>query len=161
MRLIVASTLFILLISCNKHRLSRPTEKGEHVASWVSNGDAFRTNDKAVNGGPALVATYTSTGITGPRLGIVARVKDNQTNVITLLITNYTGPGIYYLKDNDNYGRVEYNSLSYDNRFTNKGYVQVTKHEEGKILAGVFEFIAGPTGEVTVSKGRFDLDLTR
>lgn len=157
MKLFLIIALAFVVVSCNKERLTRASEKGSHTCSWYADGKAYKTNDKEVQGGPALYASKT-VGVDGPILTITARIKGNVTNVVMIRVMNYQGPGMYLLNSDKNFGHLELETGRYDNLGTRKGYLHVTKEESG-VLAGKFEFLcAVPNAPpVAVTLGRFDI----
>ena len=169
---IFKASLFIMLTvsvcGCDKEKLTKETESGEHTFSCKINGSIFKPETP---GGlfsvEALSGRVSSNGSNGYYANIYAlNTMSMPERAISLTIDNFVGIGTYELNSQTSFADFQqwYPSRFHSTRYGNAGYVIITKYDiTNKILAGTFHFIAASQSDqsdlVSVTDGRFDIKL--
>lgn len=149
-----------LLISCNKEKLTKPTQTGANTFSCKINGKIYASG-----------SGHFSPDLTGGLLGTPGNYsffcgadvyKDNTTTTALYSITMTVNPNVTEGLFNISYGGITYHSGSYTDYVINSGSITFTHIDlTQQITSGTFSFTAvnkvNPNDVITVSEGRFDM----
>ncbi len=162
--------LFFLpfLVSCNKEKLTKPTQTGANTFSCKVNGQVYIPRNEAfsVDG----ISIYFTNDIGNPQANnlhvLTAYPQFNPPRKIYITLYNLTVEGVYPLKGT-NFRFCQYLTLSpnekeYNTKSADDGQVTITKFDlTNRIVSGTFWFNAinlkDPNDKVSITDGRFDL----
>lgn len=151
----------LLLVGCNKEKLTKATQTGANTMSCKINGVVHVAQSSWDD--PAVYASvemdYTL------RVGGRMTINNKFTYNVNLYISKLTGVGTYYLDEVDNNGSLSTNGITeYSSKISRKGNISVTylNYEKG-VISGKFEFVAinedNPSDSLSVTDGRFDIKM--
>ncbi|MFC5285337.1 hypothetical protein [Pedobacter alpinus] len=167
-KIILASIILLLTISCKKDDLLKATQSGSNNMVAKINGKVWQRKGcfGCLGGGSGISVVYNSNG-----LSIVAEQNDESQNItINLLLLNISANAKVQLRDSN--GNPSTNSVAkiqdyQSNKFyvtteNNIGTVTITKFDPNKkIIAGIFELKAenenSPNDVINITDGWFDI----
>ncbi len=162
--------LFLLLLSCKKEKLPKPTQQGKNTFGCKVDGKLFVPKDViTVPVTPGLIAFYDEAGSNYFELRVTEN-KDEENGglrrTILFKIFNLT-VGTNNLNEQNKVSvkiSVDNNQLdkSYETNSTTGGILTVTRLDTNQnIISGTFSFVAAPkqanSQNVHVTEGRFDI----
>lgn len=161
-KIILASIILLLTISCKKDDLPKATQEGKNIMAAKVNGKTWVKTAcwSCIGAGGGLNVSYEN-GFLNLRGQQFKNKSDN--SVIGILISNLklgenSLDGINLTIEFNDYG----NSLYYKTNSKSIGVINVTKIDNGsKIISGTFSFKAqnesDPNDIINITDGRFDV----
>lgn len=162
-----ALSCLVLLTTCEKDNLPKPTQDGKNTMGAIVNGKPWVASAcwGCVGGGKGIEIMY---GF--PDLYLAGQEKKESEEIFIRFVLSIPSPGTYTANKEYNNGRNAIQMLYYKNNVrkeyhttaSHTGTINITKVDRAnQIISGTFDFtvqnVADVEDIITVSKGRFDV----